>query len=438
MFGGCASGWQRNRSCCRIGLLGACGGGSPSRGAAGGRLQIVAAENFWGSITAQLAGDRARVTSIITNPATDPHDYEATPQDARGGLRRLRDRQRHRVRHVGAEAARRQPQLATTVLDVGKLVGVKTGGNPHQWYSPASVKAFVARVAADLARLDPANAHYFAQRRTAYEQTGLGEYNGLIAEIKARYAGTPVGGSESIVAPLVSALGLTLKTPESYLDAVAEGNEPTAHDTAIVNQQIAQKVIKVFIFNSQNATPDVQRLVDAARARGIPVTTVTETLVPAGSTFQAWQSRELRALARRARPLRTALRERYRASGRSRSRGVEVAIGGRTVWRDVDLEVAAGEFVAVLGPERRREVDPAQGPPRSASAERGRDPGARPARGSRRSRHRLSAPTPELRSRPADPRRRRRATGSRRRPLGACRCRGARTPGASSNAESTS
>jgi zinc/manganese transport system ATP-binding protein len=31
-------------------------------------------------------------------------------------------------------------------------------------------------------------------------------------------------------------------------------------------------------------------------------------------------------------------------------RGVEVTIGGRTVWRDVDLEVAQGEFVAVLGP----------------------------------------------------------------------------------------
>jgi zinc/manganese transport system substrate-binding protein len=65
----------------------------------------------------------------------------------------------------------------------------------------------------------------------------------------------------------------------------------------------------VLIFNRQNATPDVKRLVDAARARGIPVTAVTETLVPAGATFQAWQSAELRDLrdalagaAERARP----------------------------------------------------------------------------------------------------------------------------------------
>ena len=50
---------------------------------AAGALQVVAAENFWGSIAAQLAGDRADVTSIITNPATDPHDYEPTPHDAR-------------------------------------------------------------------------------------------------------------------------------------------------------------------------------------------------------------------------------------------------------------------------------------------------------------------------------------------------------------------
>src|SRR5207253_4327641 len=50
---------------------------------AGGTLQVVAAENFWGSIAAQLGGDRVHVTSIITSPATDPHDYEPTAADAR-------------------------------------------------------------------------------------------------------------------------------------------------------------------------------------------------------------------------------------------------------------------------------------------------------------------------------------------------------------------
>lgn len=278
-------------------LLGACATGSPASRATGAPLQVVAAENFWGSITAQLAGDRADVTSVITNPATDPHDYEATPQDAR----EIASADYVVVNGIGYDAWAQKlldanPSSERAVLDVGKLVGVKTGGNPHQWYSPGSVRAFVVRVASDLSRLDPDNADYYSRRRAAYEKTGLAEYNGLIAEIKARYAGTPVGGSESIVVPLVSALGLTLETPSSYLDATAEGNEPTAHDTAVVNQQIAQKRIKVFIFNRQNATPDVKRLVDAAHDRGISTTTVTETMVPSGTNFQQWQSSELRDL----------------------------------------------------------------------------------------------------------------------------------------------
>jgi zinc/manganese transport system substrate-binding protein len=280
-------------------LPGACATSASTRDSNRAGLLVVAAENFWGSIVAQLAGDRAQVTSIVANPATDPHDYEATPDDAR----RLASADYVIVNGIGYDAWVQKlldadPRSDRRVLDVGKLVGVEVGGNPHQWYSPTTVERFIARVAADLARLDPPDAGYFAQRRATYEQTGLAAYHGVIAQIRKRYAGTPIGGSESVVAPLVSALGLRLKTPESYLDAVAEGNEPTARDTAIVNAQIADRAIKVFMFNRQNATPDVQRLVDAARRQGIPVTTVTETLVPAGATFQAWQTAELRDLSR--------------------------------------------------------------------------------------------------------------------------------------------
>ena len=105
-----------------------------------------------------------------------------------------------------------------------------------------------------------------------------------------------IPAGQSIFTPLAGPLGLRLVSPESFLDAISEGNDPTAADKATVDQQIASKAIKVFVFNSQNSTPDVQRLVDAAKVNGIGVTTVTETLTPKGATFQARQTAQLRAL----------------------------------------------------------------------------------------------------------------------------------------------
>ena len=82
------------------------------------------------------------------------------------------------------------------------------GGNPHQWYSPPSVHAVIDQITADYQRLDPTDAAYFSAQRTAYLSTGLARYDELIATIKAEYAGTPVGASESIFTELAPALGL--------------------------------------------------------------------------------------------------------------------------------------------------------------------------------------------------------------------------------------
>src|SRR5262252_4942802 len=56
---------------------------TPPAASGPGGLSVVAAENFWGSLAAQLGGDRAHVQSIVTNPAADPHDYEPTTADGR-------------------------------------------------------------------------------------------------------------------------------------------------------------------------------------------------------------------------------------------------------------------------------------------------------------------------------------------------------------------
>jgi zinc/manganese transport system substrate-binding protein len=91
-------------------------------------------------------------------------------------------------------------------------------------------------------------------------------------------------------------LGLDLITPPEYMKAISEGADPSAADKATIDQQIAQKQIKVFVFNSQNTTPDVNAYVDKAKAGKIPVTSVTETLAPATASFQDWQTGQLKSL----------------------------------------------------------------------------------------------------------------------------------------------
>jgi zinc/manganese transport system substrate-binding protein len=274
----------------------ACGLGAGSA-ASGGKVEVVAAENFWGSIATQVGGDRAHVTSVIGNPDTDPHDYEPTPADARliAGARYVI------VNGAGYDAwapklLAANPVSGRIVLTIGDFLGKKEGDNPHMWYSPTYVERVVDRMASDLAAIDSGDASYFDQQKTAYKTSGLKGYHDTINAIKTKYKGAPVGATESIFSYMAVDTGLDLITPYDYLKAISEGIDPSPSDKATVLQQITGKKIKVFVFNSQNSTPDVKALVDKARAQGVPVARVTETLAPANVTFQDWQTNQLKEL----------------------------------------------------------------------------------------------------------------------------------------------
>jgi zinc/manganese transport system substrate-binding protein len=260
-------------------------------------LTVTASINAWGSMLAQLGGSRVRETSIITNPDTDPHSYEPTPADARA----IAGSQLFVENGIGydpwaAQALAASRNSARVVIDVGQVSGIAVGGNPHRWYSPSDVEKVADAITAGLIRLDPGGAGYFDSQRHSFEATGLAQYHQLIKAIKARYAGTPVGASESIFAPLSDALGLDLLTPASFLKAISEGADPSATDKATIDAQISEKKIKAYVVNTQNSTPDVAAQVAACRKRGIPVTGVTETLSPASASFQDWQAAQLRSL----------------------------------------------------------------------------------------------------------------------------------------------
>jgi zinc/manganese transport system substrate-binding protein len=279
---------------------------SPPGGAAR-PLTAVATTSAWGSILSQLGGDLVPTSALITNPNADPHDYEPTPADARA----LASAGLVVENGVGYDAwagrvLSASPEAKQIVLDVGDLVGVGAGGNPHLWYSPADVAKLVAAATTALEKLDPAHASYFAARRTRLEQQGFARYRALIADIRARYTGVPIAASESIVAPLAAALNLHLVTPPAFLKAISEGIDPSAADKSTIDEQIRNHRVAVYVFNRQNSTPDITAQVAEARAAGIPVVAMTETLTPAGASFQDWQVAQLEAL-------RSALRQ---ATGR--------------------------------------------------------------------------------------------------------------------------
>jgi zinc/manganese transport system substrate-binding protein len=261
-----------------------------------GAMQVVAGENFWGSIAAQVGGTHVRVTSIVTDPNADPHEYESNTNDARAFAA---------ARYVILNGAGydtwaqklldANPVTGRKVFTVADLLGKREGDNPHFWYDPDYVERVADHITADYKALDPGDASYFAQRRAAFE-AALKPYHDRIAAIKAKFAGQKVGATENIFVYLASALGLDLISPPAFMQAVAEGNDPPASSVAQFQQQITQKQITVLVYNVQTATDVTNTLKQLAAEQNIPVVGVSETMQPPDVSFQDWQFAQLLTL----------------------------------------------------------------------------------------------------------------------------------------------
>jgi len=274
-------------------LLAACGA---SAGTRSGQLQVIAGENFWGSIAAQLGGSHVAVTSIVTNPSTDPHEYESSATDARAFAT---------ADYVilngagyddwGQKLLSANPSQNRKVFTVAELLNKKAGDNPHFWYNPDWVSKVADTITSDYRALDPANADYFTQQRQAFE-AALKPYHDAIAHIRSSFNAVPVGSTESIFVYLAQALGLNLTSPAEFMQAISEGIDPPAQTVAQFQDQISHRQIKVLVYNTQTSTPITDNLKQLATRNGIPVVGISETVEPRTAAFQDWQVSQLNSL----------------------------------------------------------------------------------------------------------------------------------------------
>ncbi len=276
-------------------VLAACG--APGTGGSGtGTLQVIAGENFWGSIAAQLGGSRVSVTSIVTNPNTDPHEYESSATDARAFAT---------ANYVilngagyddwGQKLRSANPSQSRKVFTVAELLNKKAGDNPHFWYNPDWVDKVADKITSDYRALDPADAGYFTQQREAFG-TALKPYRDATARIRSTFSGVPMGSTESIFVYLAQALGVNLISPPEFMQAISEGTDPPAQTVAQFQDQISHHQIKVLVYNTQTSTPITDNLKQLAAKNGIPVVGISETVQPATASFQDWQTKQLESL----------------------------------------------------------------------------------------------------------------------------------------------
>lgn len=268
-------------------LAGSVLAGCSSEGNDASDSDMIATTNVWADVASAVTGED--VDAIITGDAVDPHHYEPSAKDlsrikgadtvvANGGaydaalytaaeqdriiyaIPLLDEHEAHEHDH-GHDHGHDHAHVHDHMLDsLDEL--------EHAWFAPEKV----LQVAEDIADRTGGDASDVKQR---------------IGEIQSKLNAVPhvhIGMTETIAAGLVWGTELHDITPEEYVKASLNHQEPSASAVAAFLEQIERGELDMLFVNPQSTNSATQRLADAAKAHNVPVVEIRET-PPAGQNF---------------------------------------------------------------------------------------------------------------------------------------------------------
>ncbi|MEU6663993.1 zinc ABC transporter substrate-binding protein [Streptomyces sp. NPDC046821] len=289
-----------------LALLAGCGTSSDSKNqtstshGSSHKIAVTASTNVYGDIARQIGGDRVEITSVISDPAQDPHSYEANTQNQLtlskakvviengGGYDDFIDRM---LRSGGNSSA----QLINAVEVSGRTAPKGGALNEHVWYDFPTVAKIADRIAAALGKADPAHAATFTKNAATFK----GKLAGLEvkeADIKKKHDGEAISITEPVPLYLTEASGLVNKTPEEFSTAIEEGRDVSPKVLQETLALYSGKQVKALLRNAQTSGPQSEKVESAAKTADIPVVPVTETL-PKGKDYLGWMTSNVDALA---------------------------------------------------------------------------------------------------------------------------------------------
>jgi zinc/manganese transport system substrate-binding protein len=285
-------------------LLGACGigagsgpavaSGDPAR-CPGRVLDVVVSVAQWGAVVRPLAGPCATVTTVLSSPAADPHEYEPTT----GDIAALQEADLVVLNGAGYDewAAKALTDLepGPALVNAAALAGRGATSNPHLWYQPDLVPRVADAVTDRMRTLSRADAPVF-ERQAADFHAALQTYLDAVTRTRVLARGHTYAATETVFDRTAHALGLTDLTPAGYRRSVSNGSDPAPGDVAALEAALAGRRVDVLVVNTQTEGSLPAQLRATARRAGVPVVDVTESPPQAGGSFVAWQLAQLTEL----------------------------------------------------------------------------------------------------------------------------------------------
>lgn len=262
-------------------------------------IQVIASTDVYGSLAKTVGGSYATVTSIIDDPAKDPHEYQA---DARTQL--TVSKAQVIIENGGGYDDFVDTMISASgnknfsLINAVRLSSYNSSSadfNEHVFYDYPTVGKVVDAIVADFSKADPSHSATFADRGAKLRI----QIDTLENDAK-NLAGSTTGVGVAITEPLpdyvLGALGMKIVTPSAFSKAIDQGTDAPA---GVVEQTIATLTsgeAKLLVYNVQTSGAQTDVVLAAAKKAGIPAVPVSETL-PSGFGYIEWQQGVLATIA---------------------------------------------------------------------------------------------------------------------------------------------
>jgi zinc/manganese transport system substrate-binding protein len=275
-----------------------CGSAASGQGPDGTSvISAVGAENEYANVLSQIGGRYVHVSTILNNPNTDPHTFEASPQVAQevssAGLV-VQNGVGYDSWMNKIEAA--SPNSQRKVITVQHVLGLPDSTpNPHLWYDPATMPAVAKVMATDLSALAPEHAAYFQANLRKFDHS-LTPWLNAISQFKSEHHGVAAATTEPVADDLLAAMGIRILTPFRFQAEIMNGVDPAPEDIALENSLLSGHKVRLFAYNQQVVDSLTSSIRQIAVNDGVPVVGVYETMPTPGYTYQSWMLAEADAI----------------------------------------------------------------------------------------------------------------------------------------------